>query len=128
MKKIMFYSKHRSMLLKGSDIKSSGHLILFFTVFICGILIGCFVYKTDYVSPYLEHTAAYLIKLPALRQLGISVFCAFFTLLIGIGGSMSCFGCGLLFPAPFLRDSFTLCLPCILSFTRRQTGWDILHC
>lgn len=61
MKKIMIYTKHgRSFRPKQPDVKGNADILLFFTVFICGTMIGSSLYvsvNTDNIFAYLTAQA-----------------------------------------------------------------------
>ena len=102
MKKVMLYARHGKYLgFSDVPVKTYGHIILFFSVFVCGTLTGCCLYKDSVCGNFLETAAGVVLQLPAGKQFAICFFCSVIVIMTVIVGSLSCFGIGLMFPVPF---------------------------
>ena len=123
MKKIMVYSKHARIFGDGSaSLKENTDLVLFFTVFICGMLIGCSLFFAS-ENNNISATAIGLFYEKSLYLnvlFRVSVICIGY--LTGIIAGFSCVGVVLLLLLPFLYGMFYSMLASFLIMNAAANG------
>jgi hypothetical protein len=123
MKKIMVYSKHTALFgNRASSIKMNADHILFFTVFVCGMLIGCSLF----FSSNENNIAATGIRLIHAESMHLnlllrgSVLCVFYS--IGVIAGFSCTGIVLLLILPFVYGLYYSILASFLIISAEADG------
>lgn len=99
MKKIMVYSKHGPSKNLGDLIKENTGMLLFFTVFLCGVVFGCSLFNESQAGGYIRIITEKAISGP-IEKTAVLLF-AYLTVvyIISVSGALSCLGIG------------TLCIP-----------------
>lgn len=96
MKKIMIYSKHGSKNSFSMAISNNAGLIMYYVIFICGLIFGCTMYNASKDDGYLEKAANIILNNEIGKNFAVLAVFSFITILIAITGALSCAGVGIL--------------------------------
>lgn len=126
MKNILIYTKtgtfHRHKEI--NRISEESGLILFFILFLCGMLIGCAVYKSeiDRGDTWMQSAAEFFLAKSALHYFISACFLSVFTILCSTFASCSCFGLLILFWLPMTEAFYFALQSCYLLEHYAVTG------
>ena len=101
MKKVMFYTKHIGVRSAGQAVKNSGTTVLFFTCFVCALLIGSKLYISAGKDSFLDGFAAQLLSNKIEHTSVLLLCCSIIAVFIGISAGLSCSGIVFLILLPF---------------------------
>ncbi|MCH5197924.1 MAG: hypothetical protein J1E34_03360 [Oscillospiraceae bacterium] len=100
MKKIMIYSKHSSSNSFREALNNNAGIIMYYAIFVCGLIFGCTLYNSLGENSYLERAANIILSNNSEKNLAILAVLSLITMLIAITGALSCAGVGLLCAIP----------------------------
>ena len=108
MKKIMIYTKHRRDFGEFKmSILSNADVFLFFTVFFCGITIGCAMFYSNNIQNIAAQTAYSVYGYGFGNMLGVHIIFILMLFVLGMIGACSAIGILLLITLPLLYGYFT---------------------
>jgi hypothetical protein len=119
MKKVMFYTKHIGVGSAGQAVKNSGMIILFYTCFVCALLIGSKLFISAGNDSFLDRFAAQLLDNKIEHTAVLLLCCALLTVFIGISAGLSCSGSVILLLLPFAEG---LLLSLIITYLLVHSG------
>ena len=102
----MFYTKHIGVGNAGQAVKNNGTVVLFYTCFVCSLLIGSKLFISAGNNSYLERFAAHLLANKIEHTAVLLLCCALITIFVGISAGLSCSGTVILLLLPFAEGLF----------------------
>ena len=119
MKKVMFYTKHIGIGSAGQAVKNSGMTVLYYTCFVCSLLIGSMLFISAGKDSILYSFAAQLLVNKIERTAVLLLCCTMLTFFIGVSAGLSCSGVVILIVLPFAEGFVT---SVILTYLLMQSG------
>jgi|GEM_PF-4521085 len=92
MKKIMIYSKHGPKKELASLTNGYSGIVLYYAVFVCGIIFGCTLYNSDVSNGFIKNAVGVIMNSPDEKKLALTAVFILISALIALTGALSCLG------------------------------------
>lgn len=129
MKRLMIYSKHSNSIISGTThtIKENSNTILLFSLFFCGLIIGCGLYnsyKNKDSSLFLNIVNTFFIQNNKTATFINSLLSSLIIILIGFCSGLCCVGYPVIYSIPLLKGLYYGILASFMLHTYAMQGFS----